>query len=240
MTIIYEPKGKAKEYCSLAANLYRGCGHGCLYCYGPGMLRMKRERFSQAQPRKDVIKKLARSAKRDKFKNKGPVLLCFSCDPYQPINDTHNLTRQAIKILKDNTFDIEILTKGGKRAEADFDLLGPGDKVGATLTFINADDSLKWEPNAALPAERMAMLEKAKSCGLQTWVSLEPVIDPVQALEIIQQTHTFIDTYKVGKLNYHRAAAGVDWRKFTADVIALLDELENDYYIKESLQPYFT
>ena len=33
MSIIYEPKGKAREYSPLAVNLYRGCSHGCLYCY---------------------------------------------------------------------------------------------------------------------------------------------------------------------------------------------------------------
>ena len=35
MKIIYEPKGKALEYAPLACNLYKGCPHGCRYCYGP-------------------------------------------------------------------------------------------------------------------------------------------------------------------------------------------------------------
>lgn len=51
MGVIYEPKGKAREYCELAVNLYRGCGHGCLYCYGAACLRMTREEFNNPQPR---------------------------------------------------------------------------------------------------------------------------------------------------------------------------------------------
>lgn len=40
MRIIYEPKGRAREYANLAANLYSGCIHGCVYCYVPQFLHL--------------------------------------------------------------------------------------------------------------------------------------------------------------------------------------------------------
>lgn len=239
MTIIYEPAGRAKEYCKLAANLYRGCGHGCKYCYAPDATRTDREKFySNPLPRKDVIAGLTKDAESGKFK--GPVMLCFTCDPYQPINDFCGLAGQAIHVLKENCIPVEILTKGGRRAEADFHMLDRNDRIGATLTFTNSIDSQNWEPGAALPKERFAMLEKAKRWGIGTWASLEPVIDPEQTLEIIKQTYKFVDLFKVGVLNHHPRAREIDWSKFAVDAVGLLKELKCKYYIKEDLRKYIT
>jgi len=222
MTIIYEPKGRAGEYCKLAANLYRGCGHGCKYCYAPGALRMNPASFHEDPvPRKDVIQKLEKQLKKQSFT--GPVLLCFSCDPYQPINDDHDLTGQAIRLLKKHNLNIEILTKGGARVEKDLKKMESWDRLGVTLTFINNADSLEWEPEAAPPEKRIALLKKAKQLGIKTWVSLEPVIDPAQTFEIIRQTHDFVDLFKVGKLNYHPHAKTINWRNFTIRIVELLN-----------------
>ncbi len=78
MTIIYEPKGRAREYCEWAANLYRGgCGHGCKYCYAPSATRTNRENFYQEPaPRTAVIEKMTRQLKREVHRG-GPVLLCL-------------------------------------------------------------------------------------------------------------------------------------------------------------------
>ncbi len=237
MTIIYEPKGRAREYCKLAANLYRGCGHGCIYCYAPAATRTDAIKFHrEPQPRKDVISKLSKQLEKNTFK--GPVLLCFTCDPYQQINEKYGLAGKAIRLLKAHNVLTEVLTKGGRRAEADLHLLDSHDKIGATLTFINPADSLKWEPGAALPSERFAMLKKAKSMGIMTWASLEPVIDPEQSLEIIRQTHKFVDLFKVGTLNHHPHANGIDWPKFAMDAVALLQTLGCNYYIKKDLRVY--
>lgn len=43
--LIYQPRGQAGEYAALATNPYRGCGHGCAYCYVPAVLRMDRREF---------------------------------------------------------------------------------------------------------------------------------------------------------------------------------------------------
>lgn len=239
MSIIYPPAGRAKEYCELAVNLYRGCGHGCIYCYAPSATRSDREKFyTQPQPRVDVINKLRKQLKT--YEGDKPILLSFTSDPYQPLDEELQLTRQAIKLLKDNGQKIVILSKGGKRMERDYDLLDNEDFVGATLTFVNEKDSLEWEPGAALPSERMSALKKAKSMGISTWASLEPVIDPEQSLEIIRQTHEYIDLYKIGVLNYHKKAKETDWYKFADEVMKLLKLYGNKYYIKNDLKPYLT
>ena len=237
MSIIYQPSGRAREYCKLAANLYRGCGHGCKYCYAPAVLRMDKESFhNEAAPRENVISQLTKDAKSGKYK--GPVLLCFTTDVYQPINDLYNLARKAIYQLKGNNIPVEILTKGGLRATRDFDLLTGEDKVGATLTFIENDDSLYWEPGAAMPYERFEMLKIAHNKGIQTWASLEPVIDTGQSLSIIEETAEYVDLFKVGKLNYHPIAKTINWYKFANDVVMLFNKLNKKYYIKEDLRRY--
>jgi DNA repair photolyase len=238
-TIIYEPRGKAQEYCKLACNLYRGCSHGCTYCYAP--LATHNNDFNHPIPRKDVIEKLELDAAKLRFpRNKpdSPILLCFTCDPYQPIDTKYQLTRQAIKILKSNNLDVMILTKGGKRAERDFDLLTPTDKFGVTLTCLDISESLKWESAAALPTERIESLKNAHKLGIKTWVSIEPVINPIVSLAIIRQTHKFVDLFKVGKMNYNAIAKTIDWTKFGNEAIELLKSLNKAYYIKDDLKKY--
>ena len=63
------------------------------------------------------------------------------------------------------------------------------------------------------------------AAGVPTWVSLEPVIDPAASLEIIRQTHKFVDLFKVGKLNYHQHAKTIDWRSFAIEAVELLKSL---------------
>ena len=130
------------------------------------------------------------------------------------------------------------MTKGGKRAERDFDLLGPGDEFATTLTFLDKQKSLQWEPGAAIPKERIDTLRKAHELGIRTWVSLEPVIEPAETLEIIRQTHAFVDLFKVGLLNYHNVEKRIDWREFLKDVLATLKMYGCSYYIKKDLRRY--
>jgi len=237
--VIYEPRGRAGEYAPLAVNLYRGCGHGCIYCYAPEATFIDRQEFIKATPRHGIIKKLEKDAPAAVADgHKGNVLLCFTCDPYQPIDEIHQLTRQAIIILHKNGFNVTILTKGGKRAERDFDLLRPGDEFAVTLTFLDEQKSRQWEPKAAIPEERIETLRKAHELGITTWVSLEPVIEPAESLEIIRQTHTFVNLFKVGLLNYHPKGKEIDWHQFLQECIATLKQYGCQYYIKKDLRQY--
>lgn len=237
--IIYEPAGRAKEYCALAVNLYRGCNHRCTYCYAPAATRVKPEQFAVPVPRADIIEKLRKDAV-SRPGNGAQVMLSFTSDPYNAADKDHGLTREAIKILKAAGYKIAVLTKAGMAAVRDFDLLDSADHAGATLTFVDPAWSLEWEPGAALPEERFQMLHEAKQRGIFTWASLEPVIDPAQSLEIIRRTWQYVDLYKVGKLNYHPVADGVDWRVFAEDAVETLKRYGKKYYIKESLKKYLT
>ena len=166
------------------------------------------------------------------------VLLCFMCDPYQPIDQQYQLSKQAIQVLHSYNLEVMILTKGGQRAERDFDLLTGNDWFGVTLTNLDDKVSLKWEPGAALPHERINSLCRAYEKGIKTWISLEPVLYPEVALEIIRQTHGFVDKFKIGTLNYHPHSKSINWHRFATDVKSLLTELKCDYYIKEDLQKW--
>lgn len=258
MKAIYEPKGAAKEYGSLACNLYRGCGHGCTYCYAPSVLRMDRQEFyNNPQPREGIIEALKRDAKRigDKYKDdalhfacfkenyrdlvephRPEVFLCFTCDPYQPINKEHQLTRQAIEILHDNEIAVNILTKG---TITDFDLLSKRpdlSKVGVTITGGN--DSV-YESHTEPEIFRFWNLEEAKKHGIKTWVSMEPVIDPEVCLAVLGGSVTKIaDEFKIGKWNYDKRANDIDWHKFVNEAIELLEKLGCKYHIKDSLKEY--
>jgi len=237
--VIYEPKGRAGEYAPLAVNLYRGCGHGCVYCYAPDSLFIDREEFKNAIPRKDIIARLQKDVPKAAADGAtGNVLLCFTCDPYQPLDEIHHLTRRAILILHSYCFNVTILTKGGWRAEADFELFQPGDEFATTLTFLDAEKSRQWEPFAAPPKERILTLMRAKTLGIRTWVSLEPVIDPDVTLQIIKETHRHVDLFKVGTLNNHPHASKIDWKQFASDVVAKLKEYGCQYYIKKDLRRY--
>ena len=245
MSMIYQPKGKALEYSDLALNLYTGCSHGCHYCYAPLALHKDRIEFhADVKPRKNIINKLEKEAPKHRGKE---VFLCFSCDPYGPELDT-TVTREAIRILRNSNIGVNILTKGGLRLLRDIDLLQPnsnyspykvGDytpcKVGATLTFMDMQHSLTWEPHAAVPSQRLEMLRIAHESGISTWASLEPVIDPKQTLELIRKSAPFVDHYKVGRWNYDKRANEIDWAKFLREVTALLESLGKDYYIKKDL-----
>ena len=240
-SVIYEPKGKAREYGPLACNLYKGCGHGCVYCYAPSVTRSTREDFAHPRPRKDILARLAHDASfmsSPMVPEKRPVLLSFTSDAYQPLDVRLGITREAIKILHRAGMRVTVLTKGGRRAERDFDLMGPNDTHAASLTLLDKAVSLKWEPGAAVPEDRIRTLEKAHNLGMKTWVSLEPVLDPGAVYEIIAQTHEFVDMFKVGVLNYHPHAKTIDWARFAIKVVEQLERYGCKYYLKEDLRKW--
>jgi DNA repair photolyase len=242
MNVIYTPKGKALEYSDLALNLYRGCDHGCTYCYAPAAIRMNREEFSNNAKPRDILKKIEQDAAYlEKTGNDKSILMCFTCDPYQRIDEKYQITRSAIKILHAHNQKITILTKGGYRSERDFDLLAKNPDLSTyatTLTFTNESGRLKYEPFAAPTKERIEMLEKAHNLGIKTWVSCEPVIKPDQTLKLIVYSSEFVDLYKVGKANYIHESKEIDWYLFAKMVVDVLEGLNKDYIIKEDLKRY--
>lgn len=241
-SIIYEPKGRAKEYSEFTANLYSGCDHACVYCYAPLATRKKRDTFCFSKPRDGVLNKFFEDAKELEIRNENrPVLLSFTTDPYQTLDVKCQLTREAIKILHNHDLKVSILTKGGKRSERDFDLLSKNRELseyGTTLVFIEEKMRAKIEPGAAPIQERIDALKKAHKLGIRTYVSLEPVWFPEDALKFIDMTYKFVDLFKVGKLNYNPQQFNVNWNIFRTDVIEKLKGYDADFYIKNDLEKY--
>jgi DNA repair photolyase len=193
---------------------------------------MTREEFhKQAVPRLGILATLEKDAQ--KFKGK-EIFLSFSCDPY-PQDDDQMMARQAIKIIHNAGATVRILTKGGKRAERDFDLLGKGDAFGVTLT---SSTEQKLEPKAGFHFERRASLLNAHEKGIYTWVSLEPVINPEQSLDLIKFTNYYVDEYKIGTWNYDDRAKKINWKDFGLRAIEICEKYGKKYYIKNDLKKY--
>ena len=79
--LIYTPKGRAREFSSLALNVYRGCDHACVYCWAPDVTHRSRQDFSTSTTRSNFIANLEQET-RSWEGPKEQVLLCFTCDPY--------------------------------------------------------------------------------------------------------------------------------------------------------------
>ncbi len=233
--LIYKPEGKAREYAALALNLYNGCSHGCRYCYAAQA--NKKAYHGSANPRDSIIQRLRRECGNLKG-NLPEILLSFQGDVYQPEEMELGITRNAIKILMSRNLAFTILTKGGTRACRDFDFLEKNKRArfGTTLVFWDQEFADKWEPNAASIGDRVEAIEQAKQRGIPTWISLEPVIDPDQALQLIMELHPIVDHWKIGKLNHdEETESKVDWILFREQVKDLLDSIGADYYLKKSL-----
>jgi DNA repair photolyase len=246
----------------LGLNLYAGCSHDCLYCYN------KEEDRYQGPYDKPAKGASLKNIKRElqilhSNRDRRPVHMSFMGDPYDlgrkdddkpkgifqyfgddelkgipKANDSY--TRTVLKAFRLFDQPFQILTKGGTKAAKDFDLYGPNDWFGVTLTFDNDPDSKKWEPGAALPGDRISTLKEAHSQTINTWVSCEPVIDPAQTLHLIELTHEFVDFFWVGKLNHHpKIEEKIDWSKFRRDAEALLQKYGKEpgsgYGIKKEL-----
>ncbi len=241
LKVLYTPSGRAGEYADhgYAVNLYRGCTHGCKYCYVPGVVRCDRAVFhASVSPRPNILRNLEQDLTTigaEVGTLPEPIFLCFTCDPYHP-GDT-SITRRAIELILASGNAVNILTKGGRRAERDFDLLvsDKRNKIGATLTFLDEERSREWEPGAALPEDRMEMLGQAWNKKIHTWVSMEPVLDMDTALEIINLTSPYVDHFKVGRWNHSAEADKMDWAWFAREAKKMLDFCGNEYTIKADL-----
>lgn len=117
----------------------------------------------------------------------------------------------------------------------DFDLLTPQDAYATTLTCYNEAHSKQWEPNAALPLDRITALREAHERGIETWVSFEPVIYPEDTFQLLQLTFNFVGHYKVGCLNYHPHGKTIDWKAFGWEMKELMDKMGVKYYFKADL-----
>ncbi len=238
LKVIYEPRGRAREYSELAVNLYNGCNHGCKYCYAPECMRRNRLEFYNRQAaRKDILNKVQHDCK-ILAGTKERVLLCFTCDPYQKLDDVEQLTRNTLWLFKLHGIPFQILTKAGSRAERDFDLYTESDAFATTLTFMDQGKSLFYEPEAALPQDRIETIKKAKQKGIETWVSFEPVLNDEEVFKLLEATHEYVDLYKVGKVSRFKTDKEINWDRFAYEIVNRLEKLGKNYYIKNDLKKH--
>lgn len=228
---IYPPRTRAREYGDLAVTIYMGCPHGCTYCYAPAVLRKKPTAFhAQALPRPGIVEAVQKQLASSSWQGK-KIMLCFMCDPY-PIGCDTSATREVIRAIKESGNHVQILTKGDEAAQRDFDLLDSNDSFG--VTWSGADFVGHAEPNAAHHKTRHQNIVIAKEVyGLHTWLSCEPVLDPVSVYAAIQ-TFDCVDMFRIGKLNHRKSE--IDWAAFGHKAEALCLEYGRNYYIKEDLR----
>lgn len=241
MSIIYEPKGKAREYSPYACNLYIGCSHRCNYCYAPHALqRSAANYFGLPSPRKDVLKYLEKDLQNGSYKSQ--ILLSFIGDVYCESTDKSQTTREALILLNQYKTPAAVLSKGGERMLRDIDVFGEfGERItiGTTLTFFDESKSREWESGAALPSERLEVLKTIHEQGIRTFASFEPVVEPLESLKLIEKTlkDDSVCHYKIGKLNNYKGLdKGVDWQGFLRDALSMLRPAKKQIYIKECLR----
>ena len=93
------------------------------------------------------------------------------------------------------------------------------------------EQASKWERNAAPPSDRCNALKAFHQRGIFTWVSLEPTLDTEASLAIVKATHSFVDLYKVGRVNYLPMTKTTDWGDYTLRMIDMLDRVGARHYI---------
>lgn len=165
-------------------NPYRGCEHGCIYCYArpshgylglsPG-LDFETRLFAKVNAAELLRKELSAPSYRC-----GVVSLGANTDPYQPCEREWTVTRQVVEVLVECAHPFGIVTKNAL-VERDLDLLAPHAArnlccVHVSLAHLDADLSRRLEPRASAPARRIETIRRLSAAGVPVGVILGPVI----------------------------------------------------------------
>jgi len=175
-----------------SVNSYRGCEHGCIYCYA-----RPTHAYLGLSPGLDfetrlVVKRDAGSLLRRELNRKGyickPIALGANTDPYQPIERLYGSTREVLRVLHDCHHPVSLTTKSAL-IERDLDLLAPMAcrglvHVQISVTTLDKNLARIIEPRAASPARRLQTLARLAEEGIPTRVLLAPVIPFVNDAEI--------------------------------------------------------
>ena len=113
---------------------------------------------------------------------KDVVFLSSSSDPYQPVEAKYRITRRCLEALLRNGFPVSILTRS-PLVLRDLDLLKRFDwvKVGMSITTV---PDRRFEPGVPPLERRVATLKRLAEAGIQTWVSLAPVIPRIMMVDL--------------------------------------------------------
>jgi len=173
-------------------NPYRGCEHGCIYCYA-----RPAHAYMGLSPGLDFESKLfikpnAAALLREELSatNYTPATIALGAntDPYQPIERGYRITRSVIEVLAEFRHPFGIVTKSAN-VMRDLDLLKPmaeQDLVKVALSVTTLDPKLarSMEPRASTPAKRLAAIEALAKAGVRTVVMMGPIIPGLNDHEI--------------------------------------------------------
>jgi DNA repair photolyase len=162
-------------------NLYRGCGHHCIYCDSRSECYQIADFDGEVLVKANALDLLKKELPRKRIK--GYVSTGSMNDPYQPLERVRGLTRGALEIIAACQFPVHIITKGDLvLRDADIlcairDATGPrGTVVSFTITTPDDDLARKLEPGAPTSSMRFAALERLAGRGLWVGVTLMPVL----------------------------------------------------------------
>lgn len=168
-------------------NAYRGCEHGCVYCYA-----RPSHAFHDLSPGLDFETKLfakpnaaqlLRAALAKPGYKPAPIAMGTNTDPYQPIEERYRITRAVLEVCLEARHPVTITTKSA-RVLRDLDLLVELAKLNLTavsisITSLDLKLSGLLEPRASAPVKRLGALEKLVAAGVPAHVSIAPIIPSI-------------------------------------------------------------
>ncbi|WP_119300286.1 PA0069 family radical SAM protein [Dongia deserti] len=175
-----------------SVNTYRGCEHGCVYCYArpthaylglsPG-LDFESRLFAKADAAKLLIKELKKPGYKPDVLALGAVT-----DVYQPIERQYRITRGVLKVLSDFNHPVGITTKSARVLD-DLDIIADMAKrqlimVSISVTTLDRALARKLEPRASTPPRRLGAIRQLSAAGVPVAISVAPIIPAITDHEI--------------------------------------------------------
>ena len=173
-------------------NPYRGCEHGCVYCYArpshaylglsPG-LDFETRLFAKPDAPALLAAELGKPGYRCSV-----MALGTNTDPYQPIEREHRITRGVLEVLSAHNHPVAIVTKSALVVR-DIDILADMAerrlaRVYVSVTTLDRDLARTLEPRAATPQRRIATIRTLAEAGIPTGVMVAPIIPAINDAEI--------------------------------------------------------
>ncbi len=167
-----------------SVNPYRGCFHGCAYCYARPTHEYLGFGAGTDFERRIVVKPRAPELLNEALSKKSwkgeLILFSGNTDCYQPLEARYELTRRCLAVCLEHRQALHVITKS-PLVERDLDLLvqlGKVTRVGVTLSipFASAEHSRKIEPYVASPARRFETIRRLSQAGVPVGVNVAPVI----------------------------------------------------------------